>query len=70
MEDYRHAQSSQGLLPHGHGHPLLLSSGFPASCFNLQVDVSVLPERLQEVLCQSSYAFITGNLLQLVQVGY
>lgn len=70
MEEYRHAQSSQCLLSHGHGHSLLLSSGFSASCVDLQVDVPVLPERLQEVLRQSSNAFITGNLLQLVQVGY
>lgn len=67
---HRHAQSSQGLLSHGHSHALLLSSGLPAGCFNLQVNVAVLPQRLQKVLCQRPDAFVTGYLLQLVQVGY
>lgn len=69
-EEYRHAQCSQGLLPHGHSHSLLLSSRLPARCFNLQVDITVLPQGLQKVLCQSADAFVTGYLLQLVQVGY
>lgn len=67
---YSHAQCSQGLLPHGHSHALLLSSGLPTGCFNLQVDVTVLPQGLQKVLCQSADAFVTGYLLQLMQVGY
>lgn len=67
---YRHAQCSQGLLSHGHSHTLLLSSGLPAGCFDLQVDIAVFPQRLQKVFRQCADAFVTGYLLQLVQVGY
>lgn len=70
QEEYRHAQCSQGLLSHGHSHTLLLSSGLPAGCFNLQVNIAVLPQRLQKVLRQRADAFVAGYLLQLVQVGY
>lgn len=66
---YRHAQRSQSLLPHGHGHPLLLGPGLPARGLDLQVDVPVLPQRLQQVLRQGADALVAGYLLQLVQVG-
>lgn len=69
MEEYRHAQRSQGLLSHGHRHPLFLRPGFPAGCFNLEVYITVFPQGLQKVLSKGSYSFIAGYLLQLVQVG-
>lgn len=69
-KEYRHAQCSQSFLSHGHSHTLLLSSRLPAGCFYLQVDITVLPQRLQKVLRQRANSFITGYLLQLVQVGY
>lgn len=68
-KQYRHAQCAQGFLSHGHSHTLLLSSRLPAGGFNLQVDITVLPQRLQKVLRQRADAFVTGYLLQLVQVG-
>lgn len=64
---YRHAQSSQSLLPHGHGHALLLCPGLPAGCVNLLVHIWVFSQGLQQVLSQGPNALITGHLLQLMQ---
>lgn len=66
---HRHAKRSQSLLPHGHGHTLLLGPRLPPRRVNLQVDLGVLPQCLQKVLGQRADALITGHLLQLVQVG-
>lgn len=65
---YRHAQSAQSLLPHRHGHALLLSPGLPAGGVNLLVYIRVLPQCLQQVLCQGPNALVTGYLLQFMQV--
>lgn len=60
---YRHAQSAQSLLPHGHGHALLLCSGLPAGCINLLVHIRVFSQGLQQVLSQGTNALVTGHLL-------
>lgn len=64
---YRHAQSSQSLLPHGHGHALLLCPGLPTGCIDLFVHIWVFSQGLQQVLSQGPNALVTGHLLQLVQ---
>lgn len=66
---YRHAQCSQRLLPHGHGHAFLLCPGLPASCVNLLVYIWVFSQGLQQVLSQGSNALVTGYLLQLMQAS-
>lgn len=60
---YRHAQSAQSLLPHGHGHALLLCPGLPAGRINLLVHIRVFSKGLQQVLSQGSNALVTGHLL-------
>lgn len=62
-ELYRHAQSAKSLLPHGHGHALLLCSGLPAGSINLLVHIRVFSQGLQQVLSQGPNALVAGYLL-------